>query len=88
MTLLRPLRMLPASYSFAFSRVSHSSRRHCRKSNPHPQLFAQSAANGALPQLRAAVDPETENNDYYAPSFLQMWIGASKVSVVIEEEVV
>jgi hypothetical protein len=32
--------------------------------------------------LRAAVDPETENNDYYAPSFLQMWIGASKASVV------
>lgn len=30
-------------------------------------MFAQSAANGALPTLRAAADPSAENGDYFGP---------------------
>ena len=30
-------------------------------------LFGQSAATGALPQLRAATDPEVRNGDYFGP---------------------
>ena len=36
-------------------------------------LVAQSAASGALPTLRAAVDPEAKGGEYYGPSVLGLW---------------
>lgn len=36
-------------------------------------IFAQSAASGALPVLRAAIDPSAKPNDYYGPSVLGFW---------------
>jgi hypothetical protein len=35
---------------------------------PLSPLFAQPAAMGALPQLRATVDPGARGNDYYGPA--------------------
>ncbi len=44
------------------------------------QLFSQDAATGALPQLRAAVDPTVDGGDYYGPDgWLEMWGAPKKV---------
>ncbi|MDP3859098.1 MAG: oxidoreductase [Stagnimonas sp.] len=39
-------------------------------------LFAQSAARGALPTLRAAADPEVQGGEYYGPRGLFQFAGA------------
>lgn len=36
-------------------------------------LFAQSAAAGALPTVRAAADPGVKSGDYYGPAWLSAW---------------
>ena len=36
-------------------------------------LFAQSAANGALPLLYAATASGVKQNDYFGPRVLEMW---------------
>ncbi|NHI91647.1 MAG: SDR family NAD(P)-dependent oxidoreductase [Candidatus Lokiarchaeota archaeon] len=35
---------------------------------PMTLIMSQNAANGALPSIRAAVDPEVQGSDYYGPS--------------------
>jgi NAD(P)-dependent dehydrogenase (short-subunit alcohol dehydrogenase family) len=42
-------------------------------------LFAQRAAAGAWPQLRAATDPEARPGDYFGPSFLELRGSAVRV---------
>ena len=42
-------------------------------------IFAQSGAAGALPTLRAAVDPESAPGAYYGPGGLGGWRGAPKL---------
>ena len=39
------------------------------------QFFAMTIEQGALPTLRAAVDPEAESGDYYGPAGFQEWKG-------------
>jgi NAD(P)-dependent dehydrogenase (short-subunit alcohol dehydrogenase family) len=36
-------------------------------------LFAQSAASGALPTVRAAADPNVKGGDYYGPAWMSAW---------------
>ena len=45
--------------------------------SPGSQIFAQSALNGALPQLYAATSPAAVAGSYYGPAFRDLWGGAA-----------
>jgi NAD(P)-dependent dehydrogenase (short-subunit alcohol dehydrogenase family) len=65
-----PLRSMAAHPGYAATNLQFQAARERGKTGRFwrlSQIFAQSAARGALPQLRAATDPKARSGSYYGP---------------------